>query len=124
MELSRKVGLRSSRRVPFYNGPIDCRLLVYDLFEGALEDLENPVVENPAEENPADEVKKTSAKEIVAAPNERAAEVVVEEEAEPAEAPAAAVAKKPVAVYIAPELLDTEETLADELEETREKGVE
>jgi 23S rRNA G2445 N2-methylase RlmL len=38
MDLSRKVGLRSSRRVPFYNGPIDCRLLVYDLFEGSLEE--------------------------------------------------------------------------------------
>lgn len=38
MELSRKVGLRTSRRVPFYNGPLDCRLLVYDLFEGTLEE--------------------------------------------------------------------------------------
>ncbi|MFO7937566.1 MAG: class I SAM-dependent RNA methyltransferase [Kiritimatiellia bacterium] len=38
MELSRKVGLRTSRRVPFFNGPLDCRLLVYDLFEGALEE--------------------------------------------------------------------------------------
>ncbi|MDD2600228.1 MAG: class I SAM-dependent RNA methyltransferase [Kiritimatiellae bacterium] len=40
MELSRQIGLRSSRRVPFYNGPLECRLLVYDLFEGALEDQE------------------------------------------------------------------------------------
>ena len=38
MELSRKVGLRSSRRVPFYNGPLDCRLLVYDLFEGSMDE--------------------------------------------------------------------------------------
>jgi 23S rRNA G2445 N2-methylase RlmL len=36
MEMSRKVGLRSVRRIPFFNGPIECRLLVYDLYEGGL----------------------------------------------------------------------------------------
>ena len=34
MELSRRVGLRSSRRITFYNGPIECRLVVFDLYEG------------------------------------------------------------------------------------------
>jgi len=34
MELSRRVGLRSSRRITFYNGPIECRLVVFDLYKG------------------------------------------------------------------------------------------
>jgi len=34
MEMSRKIGLRSLKRVPFYNGPIECRLVVFDLYEG------------------------------------------------------------------------------------------
>ncbi len=34
MEMSRKVGLRSVRRIPFFNGPIECRMVVYDLYEG------------------------------------------------------------------------------------------
>jgi putative N6-adenine-specific DNA methylase len=33
-ELAKKVGLRTRRRVPFYNGEIACRLLEYDLYEG------------------------------------------------------------------------------------------
>ena len=32
MEMSRKIGLRSSRRIPFYSGPLDCRLIIFDLF--------------------------------------------------------------------------------------------
>lgn len=31
-DLSHRVGLRPSARVPFYNGPIECRLLVYPLY--------------------------------------------------------------------------------------------
>ena len=38
MEMSRKIGLRSVRRVPFYNGPIECRLVVFDLYEGSEKD--------------------------------------------------------------------------------------
>jgi len=34
MEMSRKIGLRSSQRVPFFNGPIECRMVVFDLYEG------------------------------------------------------------------------------------------
>ena len=34
MALSRKVGLRSKHRLPFFNGPIECRMMVYDLYEG------------------------------------------------------------------------------------------
>ena len=34
MELSRKIGLRSSRRLIFFNGPIECRLVEFDLYAG------------------------------------------------------------------------------------------
>jgi putative N6-adenine-specific DNA methylase len=33
--LSKKVGLRTKRRIPFFNGGIECRLLEYDLYEGS-----------------------------------------------------------------------------------------
>jgi putative N6-adenine-specific DNA methylase len=29
------VGLRSKKRTVFYNGPIECRLLQYELYEGS-----------------------------------------------------------------------------------------
>jgi putative N6-adenine-specific DNA methylase len=35
LDLSKKIGLRTSRRILFYNGPIECRLLEYDLYEGS-----------------------------------------------------------------------------------------
>jgi putative N6-adenine-specific DNA methylase len=38
MEMSRKIGLRSSQRIPFFNGPIECRLVVFELYEGSLRD--------------------------------------------------------------------------------------
>jgi 23S rRNA (guanine2445-N2)-methyltransferase / 23S rRNA (guanine2069-N7)-methyltransferase len=44
MALSRKVGLRSKHRIPFYNGAIECRMMVYDLYAGG-----------EAEEVPSDE---------------------------------------------------------------------
>ena len=34
MDLSRRIGLRSSRRLLFFNGPIECRLLGFDLYDG------------------------------------------------------------------------------------------
>ncbi len=34
LELAKKVGLRASRRMEFFNAKIDCRLLKYDLYEG------------------------------------------------------------------------------------------
>ena len=33
--LAKKVGLRTSRRIPFYNGAIECRLLEYEIYEGS-----------------------------------------------------------------------------------------
>jgi len=34
LELAKKVGLRTKRRLTFYNGPLPCRLLEYDLYGG------------------------------------------------------------------------------------------
>ena len=34
LELGKQIGLRSSRRLPFFNGPIECRLLKFDLYAG------------------------------------------------------------------------------------------
>jgi putative N6-adenine-specific DNA methylase len=34
LELSKKIGLKSTRRIEFYNGTIDCRLLEYELYSG------------------------------------------------------------------------------------------
>ena len=34
LSLAKKVGLRTGRRLPFYNGEIECRLLEYELYEG------------------------------------------------------------------------------------------
>jgi len=36
LDLAKKVGLRTKRRILFYNGPIECRLLEYDLYEGSM----------------------------------------------------------------------------------------
>lgn len=34
-DLAKKVGLRTKKRIPFYNSNIECRLLEYDLYEGS-----------------------------------------------------------------------------------------
>jgi len=34
-EASKNIGLRTSRRIPLYNGPIECRLLKYELYRGS-----------------------------------------------------------------------------------------
>ena len=34
-DLSKQVGLRTARKVPFYNGKIECRLLEYELYPGS-----------------------------------------------------------------------------------------
>ena len=36
--LAKRVGLRTKRRLPFYNGEIECRLLEYELYEGSRKD--------------------------------------------------------------------------------------
>ncbi len=35
LDLAKRAGLRTDRRITFYNGPIECRLLEYDLYEGS-----------------------------------------------------------------------------------------
>jgi putative N6-adenine-specific DNA methylase len=37
-DLAKKIGLRTSRKMPFFNGPIECRLLAYELYEGSRKD--------------------------------------------------------------------------------------
>jgi putative N6-adenine-specific DNA methylase len=34
-EMAKEIGLRTSRKLPFFNGPIECRLLEYELYEGS-----------------------------------------------------------------------------------------
>lgn len=34
-DLAKEIGLRSSQRYPLFNGPIECRLLTYELYQGA-----------------------------------------------------------------------------------------
>ena len=34
LDLAKKIGLKASRRIEFWNGTIDCRLLRYDMYEG------------------------------------------------------------------------------------------
>jgi 23S rRNA G2445 N2-methylase RlmL len=37
LDLAKKVGLKAKRRIPFYNGSIECRLLEFELYEGSRE---------------------------------------------------------------------------------------
>ena len=34
-DLAKKVGLKTKRRIPFFNGAIECRLLEYELYKGS-----------------------------------------------------------------------------------------
>lgn len=38
-DLAKKIGLRASRKIEFYNGKLDCRLLEYELYEGTRREL-------------------------------------------------------------------------------------
>ena len=37
-ELAKNIGLRTKRKIPFYNGSIECRLLEYELYAGSKKD--------------------------------------------------------------------------------------
>ena len=37
-DLAKKIGLKASKRIEFYNGKLDCRLLEYELYKGAKEE--------------------------------------------------------------------------------------
>jgi 23S rRNA G2445 N2-methylase RlmL len=43
-DMVKKVGLRTKRRLTFYNGEIECRLLEYDLYEGSKKNPPAPPV--------------------------------------------------------------------------------
>jgi putative N6-adenine-specific DNA methylase len=46
-DLVKKVGLRTKRRIPFFNANIECRLLEYDLYEGSRKEstkLQAPII--------------------------------------------------------------------------------
>jgi putative N6-adenine-specific DNA methylase len=34
-DLAKKIGLRASQRIEFYNGKLDCRMLEYELYQGS-----------------------------------------------------------------------------------------
>jgi len=34
-ELAKQIGLKPTRRIPLFNGPIECRLLCFEMYEGA-----------------------------------------------------------------------------------------
>ncbi|MFC3199177.1 class I SAM-dependent RNA methyltransferase [Parapedobacter deserti] len=38
-DLAKRIGLRASRRIEFYNGRLDCRLLVFELYSGTKRDI-------------------------------------------------------------------------------------
>jgi 23S rRNA G2445 N2-methylase RlmL len=42
LELAKKIGLKASRRIEFFNSTIDCRLLRYDLYEGSRREPKKP----------------------------------------------------------------------------------
>lgn len=39
-ELAKKIGLKTTRRIEFFNGKIDCRLLEYEMYEGKRADVQ------------------------------------------------------------------------------------
>ncbi len=47
--LGKRIGLRTSRRIPLYNGPTPCKLLVYKMYEGS-----KKMKKGPGEPGPSD----------------------------------------------------------------------
>ena len=45
-DLAKKIGLRASKRIEFYNGKLDCRLLEYELYDGSKREKPIEVVED------------------------------------------------------------------------------
>jgi putative N6-adenine-specific DNA methylase len=45
LSAAKSVGLKTSRKIPLYNGPIDCRLLKYELYQGSRRSPSTPVSE-------------------------------------------------------------------------------
>jgi len=51
-DLAKSVGLRSRRRIPFFNAPIECRLLEYELYKGSRKFKQDGSVKFPPEDDP------------------------------------------------------------------------
>ena len=49
LEAAKRVGLKPARRLPLFNGPIDCRLLKYELYGGSRRGAPHPPAPSPAE---------------------------------------------------------------------------
>jgi putative N6-adenine-specific DNA methylase len=45
-DLAKKIGLRASKRLEFYNGKLDCRLLEYELYDGSKREKPLEIVED------------------------------------------------------------------------------
>lgn len=45
-DLAKKIGLRASKRIEFYNGKLDCRLLEYELYDGSKREKPVEVVQD------------------------------------------------------------------------------
>jgi len=50
--LAKHVGLRTKRRLPFFNGKIECRLLEYELYDGTRKSFPRHCSSSPAPQNP------------------------------------------------------------------------
>ena len=57
-ELMKSIGLKTKRKIPLWNGPIECRLLVYEMYAGSSKQLEQGIAEEQEEES-ADEASGT-----------------------------------------------------------------
>ncbi len=42
LEMSKKIGLKTKRRIPFFNGGIECRLMEYELYAGSRRKADDP----------------------------------------------------------------------------------
>ena len=54
MELAKKVGLTAKRRIPFFNGSIECRLLKYEIYAGTRKQYPKPSSEASESPTPAE----------------------------------------------------------------------
>jgi putative N6-adenine-specific DNA methylase len=49
LDLAKKIGLKTSLKIPFFNGKLDCRLLKFELYKGSRRQRETDEKENPSE---------------------------------------------------------------------------
>jgi putative N6-adenine-specific DNA methylase len=49
LDLAKKIGLKTSLKIPFFNGKLDCRLLKFELYKGSRRPRESDEKENPPE---------------------------------------------------------------------------